>query len=197
MNTITLPSPRLQGELSLEAVLAARRSVRAFRPEPLTMAEIGQLLWAAQGVTGERPVLRAAPSAGACCPLELYLCRADGVWHYEPVVHRLTGHLEEDVREALAAAAWGQKFIAQAPAVFVVSAVFGRTTTRYGERGRLRYVPMDAGHAAENLLLQAAALGLGSVTIGAFDDTAVARVLHLPVDQEPLYLLPVGRPATR
>jgi SagB-type dehydrogenase family enzyme len=197
MKAITLPAPRVQGERSLEEVLAARRSVRAFRPDPLTTAEVGQLLWAAQGVTGDRPVLRAAPSAGACCPLELYLCRADGVWHYEPVPHRLALQMEDDVRGALATAAWGQGAIAQAPAVFVVSAVFGRTTARYGERGRLRYVPMDAGHAAENLLLQAVALGLGGVAIGAFDDTAVARVLHLPVDQEPLYLLPVGRPAAR
>ena len=194
MTEIVLPAPRLDGPMSLEAAIAARRSVRAYQPDALSLEEIGQLLWAAQGITGDRPFKRAAPSAGGRCPLEFYVCRNDGVWHYLPEGHRLELHLGGDVRPALVDAAWGQKFLAQAPVVFAVSAIFARTTSRYGERGRLRYVPMDAGHAAQNLLLQAVALGLASVPVGAFDDTAVARVLRLPGDQEPLYLLPVGRP---
>ncbi|HEY77104.1 MAG TPA: SagB/ThcOx family dehydrogenase [Thermoflexia bacterium] len=194
MKEITLPAPRLDGPMSLEAAIAARRSVRAYRPDDLSLEEIGQLLWAAQGITGDRPFKRAAPSAGGRCPLEFYACRADGVWHYRPEGHRLELHLEGDVRPALVEAAWGQKFLAQAPVVFAVSGVFARTTSRYGDRGRIRYVPMDVGHAAQNLLLQAVALGLASVPVGAFDDAAVARVLRLPGDQEPLYLLPVGRP---
>jgi len=191
---IMLPSPRLEGSMSLEAAIAARRSVRSFEPDDLSLEQIGQLLWAAQGITGRRTYLRAAPSAGGRCPLEFYVCRPDGVWHYQPEGHRLIRHLEEDVRPALVDAAWGQKFLAEAPVVFAVSGVFARTTSRYGDRGRVRYVPMDAGHAAQNLLLQAVALGLGSVPVGAFDDAAVTRVLRLPSDQEPLYLLPVGRP---
>ncbi len=191
---ITLPSPRLDGPMSLEAAITARRSVRAYAPDELSPEQIGQLLWAAQGITGGRPVKRAAPSAGACHPLEFYVCHADGVWHYRPYNHLLARHLDEDIRQPLAQAAWNQKFIAQAPAVFAVSGVVTRTTGRYGERGRVRYVPMDVGHAAQNLLLQAVALGLASVVVGAFDDAAVARVLNLPTDQEPLYLLPVGRP---
>lgn len=194
MREIVLPAPRLDGPMSLEAAIAVRRSVRAYRPDALSLEEIGQLLWAAQGITGDRPFQRAAPSAGGRCPLEFYVCRADGVWHYRPEGHRLALHLEEDVRPALVDAAWGQKFLAQAPVVFAVSGVFARTTSRYGDRGRVRYVPMDVGHAAQNLLLQAVALGLGSVPVGAFDDAAVARVLRLPRDQEPLYLLPVGWP---
>ncbi len=194
MKEIVLPAPRLEGPMSLEAAIAARRSVRAYRPDDLSLEEIGQLLWAAQGITGDRPFKRAAPSAGGRCPLEFYACRKDGVWHYLPEGHRLELHLEGDVRPALVEAAWGQKFLAQAPVVFAVGGVFARTTSRYGERGRLRYVPMDVGHAAQNLLLQAVALGLVSVPVGAFDDAAVARVLNLPADQEPLYLLPVGRP---
>jgi len=194
---INLPPPRLEGDVSLESAIAARRSVRAYEPGELSLEEVGQLLWAAQGITGERPIKRAAPSAGGRCPLEFYVCRADGVWHYEPDGHRLRRHLGQDVRAPLAEAAWGQRFIAEAPAVFVASAVFGRTTSRYGERGRQRYVPMDVGHAAQNLLLQAVALGLASVPVGAFDDAEVARVLNLPADQEPLYLLPVGRPRER
>ncbi|HID88179.1 MAG TPA: SagB/ThcOx family dehydrogenase [Anaerolineae bacterium] len=194
MREIVLPAPRLDGPMSLEAAIAARRSVRAYRPDDLGLEEIGQLLWAAQGITGDRPFKRAAPSAGGRCPLEFYVCRKDGVWHYLPEGHRLKLHLEGDVRPALVEAAWGQRFLAEAPVVFAVSGVFARTTSRYGDRGRVRYVPMDVGHAAQNLLLQAVALGLGSVPVGAFDDAAVARVLNLPADQEPLYLLPVGWP---
>ncbi len=194
MDTLTLPPPRTDGPMSLEAAIAARRSVRAFTPQDLTPEEVSQLLWALQGITGPRDHFRAAPTAGACCPLEVYVCRADGVWRYRPQGHRLERHLTEDVRARLAEAAWNQKFIAQAPVVFAISAVFSRTTRRYGERGRIRYVPMDVGHAAQNLLLQAVALGLGSVPVGAFDDAAVARVLALPAEEEPLYLLPVGHP---
>lgn len=189
---LVLPSPRLEGPVSLEAAIAARRSVRSYAPTELTLEEIGQLLWAAQGITGRQSNLRAAPSAGARCPLEVYLCRSDGVWHYLPLGHRLVRHLDRDVRGALVEAARGQGFLAQAPVVFAFSAVFERTTSRYAERGRLRYVPMDAGHAGQNLCLQAVALGLATVPVGAFDDSAVARVLALPADQEPLYLFPVG-----
>ena len=191
---ITLPPPRLKGEMSLEEAIAARRSVRSYADTPLSLEEIGQLLWAAQGITGKRDIKRAAPSAGGRCPLEFYVCWAEGVWHYRPQGHRLVLHLAEDVRGPLAQAAWEQRFVAQAPVVFAVAGVFERTTSRYGERGRIRYVPMDVGHAAQNLLLEAVALGLASVPVGAFDDAAVARVLQLPAEQEPLYLLPVGHP---
>jgi len=189
-----LPPPRTGGPVSLETAIAQRRSVRRYAPRDLNLEQIGQLLWAAQGITGGRAALRAAPSAGACHPLEFYVCRADGVWHYEPQHHRLVRHLEQDVRAELAEAAWRQRFITEAPCAFVISAIFERTTRRYGERGRLRYVPMDVGHAAENLLLQAVAMGLASVPVGAFDDTAVKRVLALPRNEEPLYILPVGYP---
>ncbi len=191
---LPLPSPRLDGVRSLEAVIAARRSVRSFTSQELTLEEIGQLLWAAQGITGPKEYLRAAPSAGGCCPLEFYVCWKEGVWRYRPRGHQLVRHRPEDVRAQLAEAAWNQRFLAQAPVVFAISAVFRRTTHRYGERGRFRYVPMDVGHAAQNLLLQAVALGLASVPVGAFDDAAVARVLALPPEEEPLYLLPVGHP---
>ena len=191
---IPLPPPRTSGPVSLETAIAQRRSVRRYAPGDLSLEQIGQLLWAAQGITGGRAVLRAAPSAGARHPLEFYVCRADGMWHYEPQHHRLARHLERDVRGELAKAALGQQFIAEAACVFAVSAVFERTTRRYEERGRLRYVPMDIGHAAGNLLLQAIALGLASVPVGAFDDAAVKQVLALPQPEEPMYILPVGHP---
>ncbi len=197
MDEIVLPAPRLEGTMSLEATIAARRSVRSFTAQELTLEEISQLLWAAQGITGPKEYLRAAPSAGGCCPLEFYVCQKDGIWRYRPQGHRLVLYRRGDVRAPLAEAAWNQNYIAQAPVTFAISAVFSRTTRRYGERGRIRYVPMDVGHAAQNLLLEAVALGLGSVPIGAFDDAAVARVLNLPPEEEPLYLLPVGHPRHR
>lgn len=192
-----LPEPRTDGSISVEAAIAERRSVRAFDSSELTEEEIGQLLWSLQGVTGDRASRRAAPSAGGCHPLIVYICRNDGVWRYQPQDHSLTRHAEGKRCEALARAALGQSFVAEAPAVFVVSAVFERTTSRYGQRGRVRYIPMDAGHAAENLLLQAVALGLAGVPVGAFDDDGVRRVLALPAEEEPLYLLPIGRPRER
>ena len=142
MNEVVLPEPRRDGRMSLEAAIAARRSVRAYEPDELSWEEIGQLLWAAQGITGDRPFKRAAPSAGGRCPLEIYVCRPDGVWHYHPEGHRLAQHMGQDIRAALAEAAWGQKFIAQAPAVFAISGVFARTTSRYGDRGRVRYLSL-------------------------------------------------------
>ena len=191
---IPLPAPRTSGPISLETTIAQRRSVRRYAPGDLSLEQIGQLLWAAQGITGGKVTLRAAPSAGARHPLEFYVCRADGMWHYEPQGHYLARHLERDVRGELARAALGQQFIAEAACVFAISAVFERTTRRYGERGRLRYVPMDIGHAAGNLLLQAVALGLASVPMGAFDDAAVKQALALPQPEEPMYILPVGHP---
>jgi len=191
---IPLPAPRTSGSVPLEAAIARRRSVRRYASGDLNLEQVGQLLWAAQGITGGNTALRAAPSAGACHPLIFYVCRADGIWRYHPEGHYLARHLDRDVRRELAKAAWRQRFIAEAPCVFLISAIFERTTQRYGERGRLRYVPMDVGHAAENLLLQAVALGLASVPVGAFDDTAVRQVLALPGQEEPLYILPVGYP---
>ena len=189
---ITLPQPRTSGPVSLEAAIAQRRSVRRYTPEHLKLEEIGQLLWAAQGITGTKDTLRAAPSAGPGHPLIFYVCRADGVWQYHPTGHTLTRHLEQDVREELVEAAWRQRFIAEAPCVFVVSAIMERTTRRYRERGETRYVPMDTGHAAQNLLLQAVALGLGGVSVGAFDDALVGKAMALPGQEVPMYIMPVG-----
>lgn len=190
---IPLPSPAPTGPLSLEEALARRRSVREFDTIPLTMAELGQLLWAAQGITDERG-FRTAPSAGALYPLEVYAVTADGIFHYEPPGHRLAQVSAGDARQALQKAALDQKAVGQAPALFVIAAVYGRTARKYGAERSPRYVHLEAGHAAQNLLLEAAALGLGAVPIGAFDDKEVQQALGLPADHEPLYLIPTGHP---
>jgi SagB-type dehydrogenase family enzyme len=181
------------GDLTLEEALVLRRSVREFDPAPLALEELGQLLWAAQGITHERG-FRTAPSAGALYPLEVYVATEEAVLHYDPHGHRLTAVSPDDARTALCDVALGQDVVREAPVVFIVTAVYERTEGKYGSTRSPRYVHLEAGHAAQNLLLQAAALGLGAVPVGAFDDRGVQGVLGLPSDHEPLYLIPVGNP---
>lgn len=190
-----LPPPMHSSEVSLEQALTSRRSVREYSDQALTPIEIGQLLWAAQGITNEQGY-RTAPSAGALYPLELYLLTGEGVFHYEPARHSLSATNQGDAREAVFRAALEQEPVRRAPAVFVVAAVYSRTVQKYGEERSPRYVQMEAGHAAQNLLLEAAALGLGAVPIGAFGDLEVQEALGLPADHQPLYLIPVGHPSS-
>ena len=188
--TIALPAPRMQSDVSLEEALLRRRSVREFTDEPLTLEEISQLLWAAQGITAEWGG-RTAPSAGALYPLEVYVTTPDGFYHYLPDGHRFEMLSRADLRGPLALAALGQTAVSDAPVVFVIAAAYERTAAKYGERAA-RYVHLEAGHAAQNVLLQAVALGLAGVPIGAFSDADVRRVLGLASDLAPLYLIPVG-----
>jgi SagB-type dehydrogenase family enzyme len=190
---IELPKPSLKSDVSLERTLARRRSIREFRDEPLTREQLSQLLWSLQGIT-DREGDRTAPSAGALFPLETYVATAEGLYHYDPRRHELTRRAEGDLRPALHRAALEQDSIVEAPAVFVVAAVHDRIERKYGPARTPRYVHMEVGHAGQNLLLQAVALGLGSVPIGAFHDARVQKVLGLPADHKPLYLLPVGKP---
>ena len=192
---IVLPPPDLASAVSLEEALSARRSVRSFDDSmPIDLASIGQLFWAAQGVTRDWGG-RTSPSAGALYPLELYAAWDSGLYHYLPTGHRAEIVLARDVRPALWEAGLHQASLAAAPAIFVVTAVQQRTAVKYGDRAR-RYVHVEVGHAAENLLLQAVSLGLGAVVIGAFHDAEVSAGLALPADQLPLYMIPVGHPIT-
>jgi SagB-type dehydrogenase family enzyme len=197
---IALPAPKLDGDLSLEAAIQARRSVREYDDAPLSLAELGQLLWSAQGITSPNG-FRSAPSAGALYPLETYIAVGNvaelspGIYHYAPAPHTLRLVATGDRLAEVTAAALFQRWIADSAVVIALAAVYRRTTRRYGERG-IRYVHMEAGHAAQNIYLQAVALGLGTVVVGAFQDEATRAVLALPEDQEPLYLIPVGRMVT-
>jgi SagB-type dehydrogenase family enzyme len=187
---ITLPAPNLKGTVPLEQVIAARRSHRDFSDESLTLEQIGQLAWSAQG-QAQKSRYRSVPSAGATYPLELFLISDMGLFHYILTKHALEKVTDQDLRSALASAAWGQGFIADAPLTLVLAAEFERTTSRYGQRG-IRYVYMEAGHAAQNIHLQAEALRLGSVAVGAFNDAAVSKVLGLPNHLKPIYMVTVG-----
>lgn len=193
---LELPKPSLKGDSSLEQLLAQRRSIRDYSATALSIAEVGQLLWAAQGITHTRG-FRTAPSAGALYPLELYLVTArvdgltPGVYHYDPRRHRLEKSGDE-VLDELSRSALSQSCVKQAAAVIVLAAVYERTTKKYGNRGR-RYVHIEVGHVAQNIFLQSEALGLATVTVGAYDDEAVAGVLHVPDNVQPLLLMPIGR----
>lgn len=190
---ISLPAPAQRGQMSVEEALARRRSVREFSGKPLTYQQLGQLCWAAQGVT-QRDGRRTAPSAGALYPLELYVVTVTGFFHYEPAKHVLQVLDRRDLQRELYRAALSQDSVREAAAVFVITGNYARTAGKYGSARSPRYVHLEAGHAAENLLLEAVVLHLGAVPVGAFDDAQVQKVLSLPMDEEPLYLIPVGYP---
>jgi len=196
-DTIRLPEPLPRGVVSVEEALRRRRSQREWSSAPLTLVEVAQLLWAAQGRTSPDGG-RTAPSAGALYPVELGLLAGDveglapGVYRYRPDGHLLEPVLGGDRRRALADAAFGQDWLRSAPACLVVGAVYERTASKYGARAE-RYVQIEAGAVAQNVALQAVALGLGTVVVGAFDDAAVARVMGFAPEERPLAILPVGR----
>jgi SagB-type dehydrogenase family enzyme len=187
-----LPAPRLDGSMALEAALAHRRTIRDLAPHPLTEAEIGQLLWAAQGVTHDE-FRRTTPSASSLFALELYAATADGLSHYLPGPHALERVSSDDLRPALQAASGDQPFMGTAPLIVVICAVADRLAGRHGPERAIRYAAFEAGHAGQNLLLQAVALDLGSVPVGSFRDEEVSRLLALPAEEAPLYLFALGR----
>ncbi len=191
LETIELPAPRLKGERSLEEVLAQRRSIREFGGRSLSREEISQLAWAAQGTT-DADGHRTAPSAGPAYPLELWIVLPEGLYHYEPQDHRLILYRRGDLRSALPAAAYDQKVLAQAPAVFVLCGVVDRMAAEYDAEIAPRYVQLEAGHAAQNLLLQATALDLGAVPVGGIDSDLVRAALGGSPRELPLYLIPIG-----
>ena len=198
-DVIPLPEPQRTGEVSVEEALEARRSVRSYASVPLELETIGQLSWAAQGITRPGPDYRTAPSAGATFPIEIDLLIhglddevETGVYRYLPGEHALRKRFAGDHRNALRWAALRQRPVVDAPVVMVISGVTARTEDRY--RGRAeRYVYMEAGHVAQNVYLQGVPLGVGTVVIGAFWDTQVSRVLRLEDGEAPLYILPLGK----
>ena len=188
--------------MSLEEAIARRRSIRHFTPESISLSQLSQILWSAQGVTNASLKYRAVPSAGATYPLEILVACGkkaieeidEGIYRYNIDNHSLTLHHKGDVRLELAEAALDQEFIYEAPVDIIICAVYRRTLMRYGDRGE-RYVHIEVGHAGQNIYLQTTALGLATVAIGAFDDEQVRNVLRLDKQYQPLYIMPVGRPA--
>jgi len=197
---IKLSQPRHKGSVSVEQAIMERRSVRDFARTPLEMKEMSQILWASGGATldGITGPTRAYPSAGAIYPLEIYLVAGDvtglepGIYRYDWKSHSLVLHKKGDFRDVLANAASNQRMIQEAPVTIVVASSYERIERRYGERGALRYVSMDAGHLGQNVHLQAQSIGLGTVMVGAFTDDKVAEIIGLK-DEVPIYMMPIGK----
>ncbi|MBC8400590.1 MAG: SagB/ThcOx family dehydrogenase [Candidatus Marinimicrobia bacterium] len=195
---IKLPKPKYDSNTSVEHALLERRSVRMYKDEPLTLIEVSQLLWAVQGITDSSRGFRTAPSAGALYPLDVYVVIGNvvgvtkGVYKYKPYEHELVKVRNGNVRDELTIAALGQTWVGESAIVIVFSAVYERTTQKYGNRG-IRYVHMEAGHAAQNVYLQSVPLNLGTVVVGAFEDEEVRKILNMSDEEQPLYIVPVGK----
>jgi len=197
-NEIILPHPQTKSPTSVEEAILKRRSVREYKDEPLSLGEVSQLLWAAQGITDFEKGFRTIPSAGALYPLEIYVTgriqgAAEGVYQYYPQNHSIVKIRDKDLREELSEAAYSQKCVSQAPLNIIFTGVYERMAAKYGEEKAPRYTHLEAGHAAQNVYLQAQSLGLGTVTIGGFDIEKVAEALNLPDGEDPLYIMPVGK----
>ena len=188
---IALPAPVTKGAMSLEEAIAKRRSVRGFDSKPLTEQQIGQLLWAAQGITDPATGHRAAPSAMARYPLTVYVCREDGAFAYQPQGHKLIRVTDQDHRAEVTQSARGGQ---AAPVSFVFTGDPSKFGSRFPERASA-FVYLEVGHAAENLALEATALGLATVTQGGLDTAAAAKALNLPEGTLVVYTMPVGYPA--
>lgn len=193
---ILLPQPQRKGETSLEETLQKRRSIREYKNEPLSLKDTAQILWASQGITEGNH--RTVPSAGALYPIEIYLVVknvegvAEGVYRYDPKDYKLVSIVGGDFNKTLAEVAANQEWIEESAAILLISADFEKTTQKYGERGR-QYVWMEAGHSAQNVYLQAISLELGTVSVGAFDEGRVQKILNLPENILPLIIMPIGK----
>ncbi len=205
---VLLPLPSLDGGASVEKSLANRRSIRDYTSEPITINELGQILWAAYGITEVRYGFKTTPSAGATYPLEIYaVIDPEGVvvdegyldpgsYKYNPHTHSLLQVKQGDLSKQLYEAALEQDWVLDAPVNIVITAVFERTMKRYGSRG-IRYVWIEVGHAGQNIYLQAVSLGLATAAIGAFYDDKVKEIIGASPQEEPLYIMPLARPSKR
>ena len=200
--SVRLPGPALDGTVSVERAIKQRRTRRVFADEPLSVEQLAQVLWAAQGITGDGGFKRAAPSGGALYPIDVYAVvgkggipdLAHGVYLYGPHDHSITRITDGDARVHVASACYRQMWIARAPVIIVLTAEYRRITGKYGERGK-RYAVIEVGHIGQNIFLQCEALGLCAGIVGAFDDEDVGTALKAGRGHEPLIVMPVGRPS--
>lgn len=205
---IILPPPRLKSDVSLEEALTKRHSLRLLTAEPrVSIDAIGQLLWAADGFnhshqkrhkTSEADLHRTSPSAGALYPLSIFVVFRQSAYLYHPREHVLTRHVlwrhtDGDLLAAVTRAGRDQIEISMGSCCFVIVCDFSVLAPKYGDRAE-RYGTLEAGHACQNMLLQAAALHLAAVPIGAFHDGALRTILQLSENVRPLYLIPAGLP---
>jgi len=197
--SMQLPDPKLDGDVSLERTIHQRRTIRSFHSKTLTLKQLSQLLWAAQGITEPGGFKRAAPSAGALYPMDIYGAVGEdcieglnpGVYLYEPAIHSFSLIQKGDMRRDIAMASLGQMWMSYAPITLVITAEYSRIMGKYGQRG-MRYAMIEAGHIGQNIFLQSQAMGLEAGIVGAFEDQKVIQVMGIKSTHEPLLLMPVG-----
>jgi len=194
-----LPDPQYAEDVSLERAIRGRRTIRSYGGKALSLRQVSQLLWSAQGITEPGGLKRAAPSAGALYPMDIYAVVGagcvegldTGIYHYKPEDHTISPLRQGDIRRDVADACLWQTWMAQAPLNLVITSEYGRITGKYGQRG-IRYAMIEAGHIGQNIFLQAQALGLAAGIVGAFDDEKLIRVIGITKTHEPLLVMPVG-----
>ena len=197
--SMKLPDPALDGDVSIEKAIHQRRTIRSFESTTMSLKHLSQVLWAAQGITDPKGFMRAAPSAGALYPMDIYIAAGresvekleSGVYHYMSGTHSLSLVTHGDVRTDIAMASLGQMWMARTPLTLVITAEYKRIMGKYGRRG-VRYAMIEAGHIGQNIFLQSQALGLAAGIVGAFEDREVIRVTGIPDTHEPLLIMPVG-----
>jgi SagB-type dehydrogenase family enzyme len=198
-----LPVPILDGDVSLERAIHKRRTIRSFDDKVLTLNQLSQLLWAAQGITEPGGFKRSAPSAGALYPIDIYAVVGSnsiaglepGVYHYEPSNHSISLFRKDDMRKDVANASLSQMWMAHTPLNLIITAEYSRIMGKYGHRG-IRYAMIEAGHIGQNIFLQAQAMGLAAGIVGAFEDEKVIKVMGIKETHEPLLVMPVGYEGT-
>ncbi len=190
---IVLPKPIAQGSLSLEEAFWKRHSSRAFSERVPDWKAIGQLLWAAQGINRPENQHRTTPSAFGAYPLEIYVVLPTGVFHYIPKDHAVVkvrpGNVWDEISKSVVATSTHQS-----RCVFVISAVFARTEKKASVDEAKRYIYLEGGHAAQNLLLQTIPLGMSAVPIGAPVSPDEQKILGIPKEEKPIYILATGYP---
>ena len=197
--TMKLTPASFDGTVSLEKAIKQRRTIRSFKSDILTVAQLSQILWSAQGITEDKGFKRAAPSGGALYPADVYAVLGkncvegldEGVYHYLSEGHLITRTGEGDRRGPLANASLQQMWMSKAPVSIVITAEYARICVKYGQRG-IRYALMEAGHIGQNIFLQCRALGLEAGIVGAFDDKKVSEAIAIPANHEPLLIMPLG-----
>ncbi len=199
---VNLPSPQLTGNLSVEAAIQNRRSVRKYSNQSVTLSNVSQVLWAAQGITDAQNQLRSAPSAGQVYPLEVYVIAGpnvsglqEGVYHYVPSNNTLEMYMNGDLRDNLSTIADGQPWVKQAPLNILITGDYRKMINKYPDTAlSTRFVNLEAGHAGENIYLQAESLGLVTVSLGSFDSNQLSKSFELPSNETPIYIFPIGHP---
>ena len=198
---IKLPSP-VDSDMNLETSIRKRKSVRSFSDRGFTLEQLARILLTADGLTQKRSGFhrRSAPSGGALYPLEIYVVVQNveslkpGLYHFQVRDSSLELMREGDFGNEIHEAANHQDAVGDSPVTLVITSRFDRITQKYADRG-YRYAYIEAGAVCQNVYLQATALKMGTVAVGAFNDDATNKLIEVDgVHEAALLIMPIGFP---